>query len=60
MFKYTRGHTQGVLIHYVQWRTQEFFSGGRGVQQIHLRAEEREREGDLRTVTHSQGFWRQL
>ena len=35
-------------IHGVQWRTQEFFSGG-GVQQIQLRTEDRE-EGDLGAV----------
>ena len=32
-----------------QWRTQEFFSGGEGVQQIQLRTEDRE-DGDLRAV----------
>ena len=32
-----------------QWRTQEFCSGGGGVQQIQLRTEDRE-NGDLGTV----------
>ena len=32
-----------------QWRTQEFFSRGRGVQQIQLRTEDRE-DGDLGAV----------
>ena len=42
----------------MQWRTQEFCSGG-GVQQIQLRTEDRE-NGDLEAVAPSQGFWRQL
>ena len=41
-----------------QWRTQEFCSGG--VQQIQLRAEDKE-NGDLGTVGPLvMGFWRQL
>jgi hypothetical protein len=32
-----------------QWRTQEYFSGGGGVQQIYLRTESKE-SGDLRAI----------
>ena len=44
-----------------QWRTQKFFFGGWGVQQIQLRTEDRQ-NGDLGAVAPppSQGFWRQL
>jgi len=41
----------------LQWHTQEFCS--RGVQQIQLRAEDRE-NGNLGAVAPSQGLWRQL
>ena len=46
-----------VSLCYDQWRTQEFFSGGGGVQQIQLRTE---RTGIWGRQPPSQGFWRQL
>jgi hypothetical protein len=42
-------------FHRIQWRTQEFCSGG--VQKIQLRTE---RTGIWRQYPPSQGFWRQL
>jgi len=39
----------------VQWHTQEFCSGGRGVQQIQLRTEDRENE-DLGAVAPYSGI----
>ena len=44
----------GVSVHDTQWRTQEFGSGGRVVQQIQLRTEDRE-NGDLGTVAPYSG-----
>ena len=38
-----------IKIYSSQWRTQDFFSGGRGVQQIQLKTEDRE-NGDLGAV----------
>jgi hypothetical protein len=56
---YTRAHTLNEYedhwfkpsksCYSVQWRTQEFFAGGGGVQQIQLRTEGRE-NGDLGAV----------
>jgi len=36
-------------VAYQQWRTQDFFRGGGGVQQIQLRTEDRD-DGDLGAV----------
>ena len=43
-----------------QWRTQEFCSGGGGVQQIQLRTEDGENGDPGAVAPPSQGFWRQL
>jgi hypothetical protein len=40
-----------VMATVAQWRTQEFCSGGGGVQQIQLRTEDGE-NGDLGAVAH--------
>ena len=42
-------HVTIIAISSDQWHTQEFCSGGGGVQQIHLRTEDRE-NGDLGAV----------
>ena len=42
------------VMGYRQWRTQEFCSGGRGLQQIQLRIEDRENE-DLEAVARGSG-----